>query len=36
MKEMITGPPHMGEAAWYLLLGFFIMVWMWMFIWSKI
>jgi len=32
-KEMnVKGPPHMGEAGWYILLAFFIMVWMWMFI----
>ena len=33
-KRIITGPPHMGEAGWYLLIGFFIMIWMWMFIWA--
>ncbi len=30
----ITGPPHMEEAMWYILIGFFIMIWMWMFIWA--
>ena len=32
MKEIITGPPHMEESMWYLLIGFFIMIWMWMII----
>ena len=32
-KEIITGPPHMGEAGWYILIGVFIIVWMWMIIW---
>jgi len=30
----VRGPPHMGEAGWYILVGFFIMIWMWMVIWA--
>jgi len=30
----IKGPPHLEEAGWYILVAFFIMIWMWMFIWS--
>jgi len=33
MKEMIIGPPHMEDAMWYLLIGFFVMIWMWMIMW---
>jgi len=32
-KEIITGPPHMEEAMWYILIGVFVIIWMWMFIW---
>jgi hypothetical protein len=32
-KEVIVGPPHMEEAMWYILIGIFVMIWMWMFIW---
>jgi hypothetical protein len=27
------GPPHMGEAGWYILLGAFMTLWMLMIIW---
>ena len=33
-KRIISGPPHMEEAMWYMLIGFFVMIWMWMFIWA--
>ena len=34
LKEMWNYPIKMNEAMWYLLLGFFIVIWMWMFIWT--
>ena len=34
VEYIFTGPPRMNEAGWYLLLGFFIMIWMWLFIWT--
>ena len=30
----IAAPPHLEEAGWYILLAFFVMIWMWMFIWT--
>jgi hypothetical protein len=34
MKDIWNYPMRMNEAMWYLLLGFFMMIWMWMFIWA--
>jgi hypothetical protein len=25
----LKAPPHLEEAGWLLLIGFFVMVWMW-------
>ena len=36
MKEIVTGPPHMEEAWWYILIALFMILWMWMFIWVDI
>ena len=34
MNINVRGPPDLEEAGWYLLVAFFVMIWMWMFIWS--
>ena len=34
IREIWNYPTRMNEAMWYLLLGFFIVIWMWMFIWA--
>jgi hypothetical protein len=35
-RDIVSGPPHMQEAMWYMLIAFFMMIWMWMFIWVEI
>jgi len=30
LKEIWHSPRDIQEAEWYILLGFFIMIWMWM------
>jgi len=32
LKEIWSNPRDIGEAEWYILLAFFMMIWMWMFI----
>ena len=32
IKEIWHSPRDMGEAEWYILLAFFMMIWMWMII----
>ena len=34
LKKIWNYPMQMNEAMWYLLVGFFVMIWMWMFIWA--
>ena len=34
IKELWDYPTRMNEAMWYILLGFFVMIWMWMIIWA--
>ena len=33
-REIWNYPVEMEEAMWYILVAFFVMIWMWMFIWS--
>ena len=33
LKAIWSNPRDIQEAEWYILLGVFIMIWMWMFIW---
>lgn len=34
LKDLWNYPMKMEEAMWYMLLGIFIIVWMWMIIWT--
>jgi hypothetical protein len=33
LKAIWSNPRDINEAEWYILLGFFMMIWMWMLIW---
>tara|TARA_Y100000593_G_scaffold36023_1_gene70263 strand:+ start:514 stop:630 length:117 start_codon:yes stop_codon:yes gene_type:complete len=34
LKEIWHSPRDIEEAEWYILFGLFVIVWMWMIIWS--
>jgi|ETNmetMinimDraft_3_1059899.scaffolds.fasta_scaffold25536_2 hypothetical protein len=34
VRDIVRGPPHMDESMWYILIGVFAVIWMWMVIWS--
>ena len=34
LTGIIKGPPHMDEGMWYILVGIFAVIWMWMIIWA--
>jgi hypothetical protein len=34
IRDIVSGPPHMDEGMWYMLIGVFAVIWMWMVIWS--
>jgi hypothetical protein len=34
IKEILGGPPHMDAGMWYILVGIFAVIWMWMIIWA--
>ena len=34
IRDIVSGPPHMDDGMWYMLIGVFAVIWMGMVIWS--